>query len=117
MIIVRMTLNVHPEKHLEVLQTLLSLIDPLAKEPGCRSCCAVCDIDDENRFTLLEEWETQKEMDNHIRSHRFGVLLGTKNLLSEPLRIRIHTVSQTWGMDAVQALRRKKDRWHIGGPK
>ena len=106
--IVKMTFNVHPEKNLEVLQTLLSLMEPLRKAPGCRSCAAFCDIDDENRFMLLEEWETQKEMNNHIRSRQLGVLLGTKTLLSEPLRIRIHIVSRTWGMDAVQALRQEK---------
>lgn len=108
MMIVRMILTAHPEKHLEVLQTLLSLMEPVRKEPGCRSCCAFCDIDNKNRFTLLEEWETQKDMDNHIQSHQFGVLLGTKTLLSEPPRIRIHKAPQTWGMDAVQVLRRKK---------
>ncbi len=106
--IVRMILNAYPEKHLEVLQTLLSLMEPMRKGPGCRSCCAFYDIDDKNRFTLLEEWETRKDMDNHIQSLQFGVLLGTKTLLSEPPWIRIHTVSQTWGMEAVQALRRKK---------
>lgn len=108
MMIIRMILNAHPEKHLEVLQTLLSLMKPVRKEPGCRSCYAFYDIDDKNRFTLLEEWETQKDMDNHIQSLQFGVLLGTKALLSEPPRIRIHTVSQTWGMDSVQALRQQK---------
>ena len=109
MMIVRVILKAHPEKHLEVLQTLLSLMEPVRKDSGCRSCCAFCDIDDRNRFTLLEEWETQKDMDNHIRSLQFGVLLGTKTLLSEPPHIRIYTVSQTCGMDTVQALRRKKD--------
>ena len=107
MMIVRMTFKVHPEKHLEVLQTLLSLMAPLRKEPGCRNCAAFCDIDDKNRFILLEEWETRNEMNNHIRSQQFDVLLGTKTLLSEPPRICIHTVSRTRGMDAVQALRRK----------
>ncbi len=108
MMIVTMTFNVHPEKHLEVLQTLLSLMEPLRKEPGCRSCAAFCDIEEENRFILLEEWETRNEMNNHIRSQPFDVLLGTKTLLSEPPRIRIHTVSRTGGMDAVRALRLKK---------
>ncbi len=108
MMIVRMTLNVHPEKHLEVLQTLLSLMEPLRKVPGCRSCAAFCDIEEENRFILLEEWETRNQMNNHIRSQQFDVLLGTKTLLSDPPRIRIHTVSRTVGMDAVRALRLKK---------
>ena len=108
MMIVKMTLNAHPEKHLEVLQTLLSLMESVREGPGCKSCCAFCDIDNKNRFSLLEEWETQKDMENHIQSYQFGVLLGTKTLLSEPPRIWIHKVSQTWGMDAVRALRQKK---------
>ena len=108
MMIVRMTLKAHPEKQREVLQTLLSLLEPVKRDPGCKSVCAFCDIGDKTRFTLLEEWETKKDMDNHIQSLRFGVLLGTKTLLSEPPRIEIHTVSHTRGMDTVQALRRKK---------
>jgi quinol monooxygenase YgiN len=106
MIVVRTTLNVLPDKQLEVLQTLLSLIVPVGGEPGCVSYCVFCDISDKNRFILLEEWETQKDLNHHIQSSRFGVLLGTKNLLSEPHQIQIHTVSQTQGMEVVHAARK-----------
>jgi len=109
-IVVRTTLNVLPEKQLEVVQTLLSLIAPVGEEPGCISYCAFCDINDKNRFTLFEEWETPKDHDHHMQSYRFGVLLGTKTLLSEPPRIQIHTVSKTRGMEAVHAIRQKKRR-------
>ncbi len=108
MIVVRTTLKVLPEKQLEVVQTLLSLIAPVGDEPGCISYCAFCDIKDKNRFTLLEEWETSKDLDHHIQSYRFGVLLGTKTLLSEPPRIQIYTVSKTRGMEVVHGARQKK---------
>lgn len=108
MLVVRTTLNVLPEKQLEVVQTLLSLIEPVGKEPGCRSYCVFCNINNKNHFTLLEEWETQKDLDRHIQSHRFGVLLGTKTLLCEPPQIQIHRVSQTQGMEAIHAVRLKK---------
>lgn len=108
MIVVRTTLNVLPEKQLEVVQTLLSLIAPVGEEHGCVSYCAFCDINDKNRFTLLGEWETPKDLDHHIKSYRFGVLLGTKTLLSEPPQIQIHTVSKTRGMEVVEGIRRKK---------
>ena len=108
MIIVRTTLNVLPEKQLEVLQTLLLLVAPKEPETGCKSYCAFCDINDKNRFILLEEWETQKDLDRHIGSRRFGVLLGTRMLLSEPPEIRIHTVSHTGGMEMIHAVRDKK---------
>ena len=105
MIVVRITMNVLPEKQLEVTQTLLSMIEPTGKEAGCLSYSVFCDIEDKNRFSLLEEWETRENMDQHIRSHRFGVLLGTKALLSEPPKIQIHTVSQSEGMETVHAAR------------
>lgn len=108
MIVVRTTLNVLPEKQLEVLQTLLSLIESVKEEPGCKSYCAFCAINDKSRFMLLEEWETQKDLDRHIQTDRFGVLLGTKTLLCEPPQIQIHTVSQTRGMETVHAVRQKK---------
>lgn len=108
MIFVRTTLNVLPEKQLELSQTILSLIGPGEEEPGCISYCALCNMSDKNRFILLEEWESQEDLDNHIQSDRFGVLLGTKTLLSEPLQIRIHTVSQTQGMEVVHAARKNR---------
>lgn len=105
MIVVRITMNVLPEKQLEVTQTLLSMIEPTEKETGCLSYAVFCDIEDKNRFSLLEEWETREDMDHHIRSHRFGVLLGTKALLSEPPKIQIHTVSQSEGIETIHAAR------------
>ena len=105
MIVVRITMNVLPEKQLEVTQTLLSMIEPTGKEAGCLSYAVFCDIEDKNRFSLLEEWETREDMDLHIRSYRFGVLLGTKALLSEPPKIQIHTVSQSEGMETIHEVR------------
>jgi len=114
MIFVRITLNAIPEKQLEVMQTLLSLIDPTAKEAGCLHYAVFCDIEDKNRFSLLGAWETREELDHYIASQRFGVLLGTKTLLSEPLEIQIHTVSQSEGMEAIHAARERNlssSRW------
>jgi quinol monooxygenase YgiN len=107
-IIVRITMNVLPEKQKEVMQTLLSMMEPTGKEKGCLSYDVFCDIENKNVFSLLEEWKTREDMDHHIRSGRFGVLLGTKTLLCEPLKIEIHTVSNSEGMDAVNAVRGKK---------
>jgi quinol monooxygenase YgiN len=109
MIIVRITMNVLPEKQLEVMQTLLSMIEPTGKEAGCLSYAVFCDIEDKSLFSLLEEWETREDLDHHIMSQRFGVLLGTKTLLCEPPKIQIHTVSQSEGMEAIHAARNKRN--------
>jgi len=105
MIIVRITMNVLPEKQLEVTQTLLGMIGPTGREKGCLSYAVFCDIEDKNRLNLLEEWQTRQDLDHHLRSQRFGVLLGSKTLLCEPPKIQIHTVSLTEGMEAIHAAR------------
>ena len=108
MILIRITMNVIPGKQLEMMQTLLSMIEPTAKKAGCLSFSVFCDIEDKNCFSLLEEWESRENLDNHMRSHRFSALLGTKALLCEPLKIQIHTVSRSEGMEAIKAVRRKR---------
>jgi quinol monooxygenase YgiN len=96
-IIVRIAMNVLPENQKEVMQTLLSMIESTGKERGCLSHHVFRDIEDENVFSLIDEWETREDLDQHIRSAKFGVLLGTKSLLCEPLKIQIFTVSDSEG--------------------
>lgn len=109
MFIVRITMNVLPEKRKEFLQTLLSLIGPPEKEIGCLSYDIFCEIHDENVFNLISEWETRRHVDHHIRSERFTVLLGTKSLLYEPLKIQILTVSRSEGVETVNSVREKEE--------
>jgi quinol monooxygenase YgiN len=108
MIIVRITMAARPEKRKEVMQTLLSMIEPTLQERGCLSYQVFQDIEDENVFSLIKEWETREDLDHHMRSNRFGVLFGTKILLNEQQNIQIHTISHSEGMEAVHAIRGKR---------
>lgn len=113
MIVVRIILNVLPEKHLEFTQTLLSLIEPTRKETGCLSYSLSCDVEDKNCFNLLEEWGSRKDLDDHIGSHRFGVLLGSKSLLRKPLEISIYTISAADGMEVVNSMRKNQTNFTL----
>lgn len=108
MIIMRITMNTLIEKRTEVMQTLLSMIDPTENERGCQSCQIFRGIEDKNVFSLIEEWESRQNLDDHIKSDRFSVLLGTKSLLFEPPQIEIHTVSHSEGKEAIDAIRSKR---------
>jgi quinol monooxygenase YgiN len=105
MIIVRIRMNVLPEKQKEVVQTLHSMIDKVGKEKGCMCYDVLCDIEGKAVFDLLEEWETREDLDRHIRSEEFTVLLGTKSLLANPMELKIHTVSHSEGVEVVNAIR------------
>ena len=108
MIIVRITMNTLLEKRTEVMQTLLSMIEPTENERGCLSFHAFRDIEDKNGFDLIAEWNSRADLDHYIKSDRFSVLLGTKSLLCEAPQIEIHTVSHSEGMEAVNAARGKR---------
>ena len=95
------------EKRTEIMQTLLSMIEPAGKEKGCLSCDVFCDMGDKHVFSLIEEWKSREDLDRHIRSEIFSVLLGTKSLLGKPLEIKIHTVAHSEGTEAVNVLRGK----------
>jgi quinol monooxygenase YgiN len=106
-IIVRITMEALIEKQTEMMQTLLSIIEPSARQKGCLGYDVFCDLEDKHVFSLIEEWETREDLDRHIQSELFSVLLGTKSLLGKPLEMKIHTVSHSEGAEVVNALRGK----------
>ncbi|MBW1782180.1 MAG: antibiotic biosynthesis monooxygenase [Deltaproteobacteria bacterium] len=108
MILLFITMNVVPQKQKEMTQTLLSMIEPTAREKGCLSYDVFCDMEDKNVLSVLEAWENREYLEHHLSSDRFGVLLGTQSLLNEPLKIQIHTVSHSEEMAAIRAARDNK---------
>ena len=105
MIVVGIRMNVIPEKQKELVQTLLSMIASMKQEPGCLNYSLYCNMEDRNLLNVLEEWQTREDLDCHFRSEMFGILLGTRTLLSEPHKIRIYTVHRFEGMEAVHTAR------------
>ncbi|MBW6521784.1 MAG: antibiotic biosynthesis monooxygenase [Desulfoarculaceae bacterium] len=107
-ILIRTIINVLPEKQKEVLQTLLSLVEQPAKENGCLNYGVFNDVEDQNVFNVISEWENREHLDRHINSNRFSVLLGTKSLLCEPLKIQILTTADPEGLKTVNSVRKKQ---------
>ena len=108
MIILRIAMNVSSEKHKELVQTLASIMELMEHEKGCLQFSILSDVKNLNLITLLEEWRTREDFENHLGSEMFSVLLGTKSLLKEPYNIQIYTVHQTEGEESVYETREKK---------
>ena len=96
-----------PEKQKEVMQTLLSMIEPPANGNGLLSYDIYHDIEDATVFKLISEWESRRHLNAHLSSDRFGILLGTKSLLCKPLDVQILTVTHVEGMEVVRTARAK----------
>ena len=112
MILAIIEMTARPAKRKELLQTLHAVLQEIRKEKGCIKCSVCRDIEAENCFRLIEEWKTNKHIDNHLRSEIFTVLLGAKNLMSDPLEIKFYAVSLATGMEAVKAAQGKtQESW------
>ena len=98
-------MKVVPEKRAELLQTLRSMTEEIRKEKGCISCFFYQDVENENIFSVIEEWKTKEELESHLKSDMFGALIGTKSLLAESPEINIKAISYTAGMEAVKKVR------------
>jgi quinol monooxygenase YgiN len=81
------------------------MTEEIRKEKGCMSCYFYQDVENENIFSVIEEWKTQEKLDSHLKSDMFSALIGTKSLLVEPAEINIKAVSYTAGMEAVEKVR------------
>ena len=95
-------MNVRPDKRKEVMQTLFSMIEPTRQEKGCLDYNVFQNIEDENSVSIIEEWKTREDLDRHMRSDRFGILLGTKSLLKDKQKILIYTISNSEEMKVVK---------------
>jgi len=94
-----------PEKRKEVLQTVKALLGPIRREQGCISCNCYVDAEAENIIFFKEEWKTGEDLETHLRSVHFGVLIGAMKLLDKEPEIRFNTIASTAGAEAVKAAR------------
>jgi quinol monooxygenase YgiN len=100
LVIIFARMIVRPEKRKEFSQTLQSIVGQVRKESGCLHAGFYQNVESEIEFLVVEEWATQKDSDDHLRSDIFTVLMGAKCLLSRPAEIMIHTVSRSTELEA-----------------
>ena len=98
-------ITVPPEKRKEVLQTFKAILGPIRREKGCISCNCYVDVEADNIIFFKEVWNTSAELDTHLRSNHFGVLIGAMKLLIKEPEFRFDTIASTAGAEAVTAAR------------
>jgi quinol monooxygenase YgiN len=102
MIMATLRLKVRPDKRDGFIKTIRGMLEPTRVEQGCISFYFYQDIEDENTFTLMEEWETNPDFNSHIHRDSYKKLLALMELLSEPPEIKINTVSERSGLEYVE---------------
>jgi quinol monooxygenase YgiN len=74
-------MTVRPDKRAEFFQTIGGLLEPIKAATGCRAFRFYVDATDENSSLLIGEWETEADLENHLRSNDFAVLRGAITVL------------------------------------
>jgi len=93
---------VQPERRRDLLKAIRGMLEPARVERGCLSYRLYEDVEDRNTLVLVEEWETQKDLENHIHTENHRRLFALMDLLSEQPELRFNTVSHTAGMDLIE---------------
>jgi len=106
MIDATLKIKVPPKKRKELLQTFKAILGQIRREHGCLSCNCYEDIEAEDSFCFKEEWQTREDLDAHLRSVQFGVLIGAMSLLDQEPEIKFHTIASTAGIEVLTKARK-----------
>ena len=58
-----------------------------------------------DRYALFGEWETRKELENHIKSDQYRIVLSLLDMSEKPPEFKLSTISKTEGLEALEAVR------------
>jgi quinol monooxygenase YgiN len=105
MVISTLRIVTAPKSRAEVVRTLTAQLGPLRVQPGCRRCDLYQDIENREAITLVEEWESQAELDLRLRSEEYRTVLATIELAQEQPVIHFDTVIRRGGLEIVASAR------------
>jgi quinol monooxygenase YgiN len=108
MITTTLCVEIPAAKRADVIRVFDSLIGPTSVQPGCISVKLYSDVNNDDDLMLIEEWNSQKDLERHIRSDDFRKILAVMDLAAKPPEISFQTISSTAGFDLVEKLMGKK---------
>jgi quinol monooxygenase YgiN len=94
-----------PQSRTEVVRTLAAQLGPTRVQPGCLRCDLYQDLEDREAITLVEEWESQSDLDVRIRSEDYRAVLAAIELSREQPVIHFDTVTRRAGLEIVASAR------------
>lgn len=98
---------VQPENRMELQQTLRTLKEAIRQEAGCLDVSIFLNLLDESNLIIEEEWGSQQELENHLRSENFAVLYGAITCLSATGKSSVRILSENEDFGAIHNLRKK----------
>ncbi len=85
----------------EIIHLLRSLIEPTRVETGCISCGLYKDLHDPSIIIWVEEWNTQDDLERHLRSPHYKKILAAFDMSDAQPDMRFNTVVETKDMQLI----------------
>ena len=103
--IVTLRVKVPEDKRKEFLDAARLVVGPTRVQPGCISCRFYQDLNDPDAVFLVEEWKTRKDLDQHLKSVQYRIVLSLVDLSKKPPEFKVSTILKTEGLEAIEAVR------------
>ena len=104
MIIVTLQLKVAPEKRLNILKTIHTMIGPTQAQPECICCELFGSTQDDDTLLLMEKWESQASMEHHIQSDDFRKVMAAMDAACQPPEISFYETDSPQGMELIEKI-------------
>jgi len=103
-VIVTLHLKVAPEKRLNILKTIHTMIGPTSAQPDCLYCELFGSTQDDDELLLLEKWDSQESLEQHIQSNEFRNVMAAMDAACEPPEINFYEIGSPEGMELVEKI-------------
>jgi quinol monooxygenase YgiN len=110
MIQANIRMSILPQRSSEVLKILRSVVELCRDEPGCLSCHLYGDLQEKNVLMLEEVWNSEEELNLHLRSDEYRNLLLVLEMALKQPEIRFNTISSSAGLETIEKARSQQNR-------
>ena len=102
MVITIMHLKAAPDKRMNIMKTIHKMIGPTNAQPGCLHCELFGSTQNDDQLLLLEKWDSQESLEQHIKSDEFRNVMAAMDSACEPPKINFYESDSLGGMDLVE---------------
>ncbi len=106
MILATLRVNISRDKKDSAMEILKSITGLLHLEPGAVNWRIYRDLDDKQAITLVQEWESQTDLDNYIRSKEYKKILALMEVSNRQPEVHFYDVNRISGLEVVESVRR-----------
>lgn len=104
------TLTLSEPDRRKVIASLGPLLGSTRTQPGCRVCALLFEAEDPRRLVLWQEWDNQNQLNRHLSSEDYRLVLAAIEMSQEAPQLHFDTVAVRGGLEVVEAARNSPTR-------